>query len=310
LRQLPAIANAAFAITLLAGSKALAQTPDAAPVIAAERAFAADTAVLGINAGFTRWSVPDAVVIEGGQVSAVRAAYPDRPRAADEPALDWWPNWAGIAMSGDLGFTTGAVSVNGRRSGHYFTIWMKQADGVWRWVYDGGSGASAADAPDATTEPIILATARVRSSSPEAAMNEVKAAEVDLAAAARTDQAAAHLAVLADDGRLYVAPRPPAMNAGTFAEALAGWPKTFEFGPTEGGGASQAGDLVWTYGPAAWMRAGQPRHGHYVRLWQKRPAGWVLAFAQLVPVPAPPEPPAAPAPPARPATPVPPPAVP
>ncbi|CAN5406974.1 hypothetical protein BH09PSE1_BH09PSE1_11250 [soil metagenome] len=299
--------HVAFAAAV-ASSPAFAQAPDAAPVVAAERAFAAETGEVGINRGFTRWSTPDAVVIGGGQAANVREAYPDRSKPADEPALAWWPNWAGIAKSGDLGFTTGGVSVNGARAGHYFTVWKKQPDGHWLWVYDGGSGASAADVPDAATEPLVLATAAIGSSSPEAAMAEVRAAEAALATAAGTGQAAAHLAVLADDGRLYVAPRPPAIGHTAFAEALAGWPATFDFGPTAGGGASDAGDLVWTYGPAAWERAGQPRHGQYVRLWQRRSSGWALVFAQLIPAPAPPAPPASPAPPEPPATPAPPPA--
>lgn len=293
--------HAAFAAAaLFAATATFARTSDGIPevdqVVAAEWAFAAETAQVGINRGFTHWSTSDAVVLMAGQARTARDAFPDGPRSADEPGLSWWPNWAGIAMSGDLGFTTGGVSTNGARTGHYFTIWKKQADGQWRWIYDGGSGASSDDVPDAATEPLVLTTASLGSASPEAAMAEVKAAEATLAAAARLDQATAHLAVLADDGRLYVTPRPPALGHAAFAEALAAWPATFDFGPAEGGGSSDAGDLVWTYGPAAWEGEGQARHGHYVRLWQKRPAGWALVFAQLIPAPV------------RPATPAPPPA--
>lgn len=286
-----------FVLTLpllaLAGP-ALAQTSPAAPVVAAERAFAADEPALGITGSFTKWSTPEAVVIGGGQARTVREAYPPSdPRPADEPALAWWPNFAGIARSGDLGFTTGGVAINGRRTGHYFTVWKRQADGSWKWVYDGGSGASAADVPGPETEPVILPVAAVGSASPEAAMIEVEAAEQALAADAARDQKAAYLSALADDGRLYVAPRPPAISRDGFAEALAGWPATFEFGPTQGGGSSQAGDLVWTYGPAAWTRDGQARQGHYVRIWQKRTEGWRIVLAQLVPAPPPAPPPAA-----------------
>lgn len=291
----------------LAASPALAQTPDAAPVIAAERAFAADAPGLGVGGSFNKWSVPDAVVIGGGGVATVREAYPpDAPRPADEPRLEWWPNFAGIARSGDLGFTTGGVAVNGRRAGHYFTVWKKQADGSWKWVYDGGSGASAADAPGPDSEPEILPPGPpllrvVREGQPddgppasEWAMNAVRAQEAALAAAAATDQKAAHLGVLADNGRLYVAPRPPAIGREAFAEALSAWPATFRFGPTEGGGASAYGDLVWTYGTAAWTRDGQAREGRYVRLWQRQEGGWKIVLAQLIPSP---PPPAAPSPP-------------
>jgi ketosteroid isomerase-like protein len=297
-----------FAAALLAAAPALAQIPDAAVVVAAERAFAADAPSMGIAGSFNKWSTPDAILIGGGRVLRIGEAYPDGPRPADEALLEWWPNFAGISRSGDMGFTTGGVQVGGRRTGHYFTVWMKQPDGSWKWVYDGGSGASAADAPGPETEPVILPIGpellevayadgstdpRPRS---ERAMIAVREQEAVLATAAAADQKAAHLRMMADNGRLYVAPRPPAIGRAAFEAALSDWPATFRFGPTEGGGASRYGDLAWTYGRAAWTRDGQERTGHYVRMWQRQEGGWKIVLAQLIP--APPPPPSPPPPPA------------
>lgn len=264
--------------------------PDAAPVVAAERAFAADAPGLGITGSFTRWSVDDAVVISEGRAQTVRQVYPpDVPRDADEPTLEWWPNFAGISRSGDLGFTTGGVAVNGERAGHYFTVWKRQPDGGWKWVYDGGVGASAAEVPGPETEPEILSLGLAGpGATAETALAEVAEAERALGLGLRTDQRAAHLAVLADRGRVYVAPLPPAIGPKQAAETLAGWPATFETGPMQGGGASEAGDLVWTYGPALWMRDDQPRTGHFVRLWQRQVDGWKLVLVELIPGPPPP----------------------
>lgn len=277
---------AILALTLLA-APALAQTPDAAPVVAAERAFAADAPSLGIAGSFNKWSTPDAILIADGRAQTIGEVYPDGPRPADEPLLEWWPNFAGIARSGDMGFTTGGVAFDGRRTGHYFTIWKRQSDGAWKWVYDGGSGASAADVPGPDSEPVILPVAPHGSESADKAMLDVLLLEAFLARGALRDQKRAHLFFLADNGRLYVAPQPPAIGREAFAEALSHWPETFEFGPSEGGGASEAGDLVWTWGPAAWTRDDQPRRGHYVRLWQKQAKGWAIVLAQLIPAPAP-----------------------
>ncbi len=294
----------AFAATLLIASPVLAQTPDAAPVVAAERAFAADAPSMGIAGSFNKWSVPEAIVIGGGQAQRIGEAYPDGPRPAGEPLLEWWPNFAGISRSGDFGFTTGGVALNGQRTGHYFTVWKRQPDGSWKWVYDGGSGASAADVPGPDSEPVILPPGPEllevgREGQPpsgvpasDRAMAAVKAREAALAEAAAIDQRAAHLAAMADNGRLYVAPRPPAIGRDAFAAALDGWPATFAFGPAEGGAASDYGDLVWTWGTAAWSRDGQARNGHYVRMWQRQEAGWKIVLAQLIPAPPPPPPPA------------------
>lgn len=285
---------------LFLSSQAEAQTPSATPVVEAERAFARDGLALGVNASFNKWAEPGAILIAGGRASTGQAVYPpDQPRPADEPRLEWWPNFAGIARSGDLGFTTGGVALNGQRTGHYFTVWRRQTDGSWRWVYDGGSGATARDVPGPESEPVILPLGpqllQVRHAgrpappppAPDWALTEVKGEEAALAREAARDQKSAHLARLADDGRLYVAPLPPATAREQFAEALSAWPATFQFGATEGGGQSRYGDLVWTYGPAAWTREGQARRGHYVRLWQRQEGGWRIVLAQLIPAPPP-----------------------
>lgn len=300
LRRLTLAAAASLIALPALATAALAEPVTPAPVVAAERAFAADAPGMGITGSFTKWSVDDAVVIDGGEARTVREVYPpSAPKADDEPLLEWWPNWAGIARSGDLGFTTGGVAVNHARAGHYFTIWKKQPDGTWKWVYDGGVGVPARDVPGPGTEPAILPVSTVRGLYPESAMAGVQAAEAALARAAAADQAAAHLAAFAPDGRLYVAPLPPATTPEAVKAALASWPRTFIFEPATGGGAASAGDLVWTYGRASWVKDGADRKGWYVRLWQRRPGDggrpdvWKLVFAQLIPTRPPAPPPAA-----------------
>ena len=273
-----------LATLLLAFARpASAQPADATHVVAAERAFAADGLKMGVDGSFLKWSTDDAIMIAGG---APRLAHEVLdPHAVFDPAapsLAWWPNWAGIAKSGDLGFTTGGVAVGGVRTGHYFTIWQRQADGGWKWVYDGGVGATAADVPGPETEPLYLPTSILESPSPDAAMSEVRTVEAVLAAGALRDQKQAHLALLAHDGRVYVAPLPPAIGSAAFPAVLDAWPHSFDFSAPFGGGSSAAGDLVWTYGRALWTRDETPRAGHYVHLWQKRSTGWVLVFAQII----------------------------
>lgn len=268
---------------LSAAPPATAQTADPASVVAAERAFAADAPRLGIAGSFNVWAAPDAVVIGASGVEPVSVAYPlPASPPGNEPHLTWWPTFAGIARSGDLGFTTGAVEVAGKRSGHYFTIWRRQPDGAWRWVYDGGSAASAIDAPGPETEPAVLEISREASISPGRAFEAALAVERKLADAARIDQRAAHLEFAGHGARFHVASLPPATDPATISEALKSWPASFQFGSAEGGGASDAGDLVWTHGPVEWTQDGKPGRGHYVRIWQRQAAGWRLVFAQLI----------------------------
>lgn len=75
-------------------------------------------------------------------IGKVLAADPDS-------ILVWEPIAADMASSGDLGYTRGKFDYYtapgedgetrlGPFKGYYTSIWKKQADGSWKWVFDGG----------------------------------------------------------------------------------------------------------------------------------------------------------------------------
>jgi hypothetical protein len=85
--------------------------------------------------------------------------------------------------------------------------------------------------------------------------------------------------VLARDARVQGSPALPATTPAAVDRELATRAKSIAFGPI-GGGASHAGDLVWTYGDARWATG----RGHYVRIWQRRAGKWALVFDQIIAV--------------------------
>lgn len=278
------IAAAALGAAACGDGSRGASTPTPEPVVAAERAFAADGLALGIKKSFLRHSADDAIILMPGPVNAHESLgkAPDPEPGAKLPALVWWPLWAGVARSGELGFTTGPFHLDDKPVGHYFTVWKKQPDGSWKWVFDGGVDADPAGQPAAGSPVGYLPLAAAGSATPAAAAAEVRTSEEDLARRAASDLAAAYLAHLADDGRMHTDGLKPALGRSAFPAALAARGTAMELAYL-GGGASDAGDLVWTYGDARWQRDGQARRGHYVRVWQKREKGWRLVFDQIVP---------------------------
>lgn len=274
---------ASLAAAALAGPALAAPSP--APVVAAERAFAADGPKLGIKGSFLKHSAPDAIVIQPEPVNAHQSLSAQPDPAAPEP-LTWWPLWAGISRSGDLGFTSGPFAIEGEPRGWYFTVWQKQAGGGWKWIFDGGVGASAVGMPPAGSQPSYLAPAKAQAGSAARALDEVAKAEAALAERAAKDLKAAYLGAYATDGRLHNAPNRPAIGREAVARELEARPERMTF-KALGGRASRAGDLAWTYGEARWSRAGQDRRGHYVRVWRDSPGGWALVFDEIIPVAAP-----------------------
>jgi len=275
-----------FAFTLAALLTAAAPSASAgpvtpAPVVAAERAFAADGYALGVKASFLKHAAPDGVVLQPGPVNA-REAYGAQPDGSpDDPKLEWWPTFAGIARSGDLGFTTGPYSIAGQRRGHYFTVWKRQADGGWQWVFDGGAPSDPSAAPGPNSEPASLPVSTLPGRYPEGAFAEVQAAEAALATQALTDLKAAYLKVLADDAHVQGSPAAPAVGHAAHPAELDRRAPAMTLAPL-GGEVSMAGDLAWTYGTANWTRDGQEGKGHYVRIWQRRAEGWRIVFDELL----------------------------
>ena len=268
----------------LTAAPALAAPADPAPVIAAERAFAARAAEVGVARSFLETMTEDAILFAPEPVRA-KSVYGGRPpeKTPKEGGtlLAWWPNWAGIARSGDLGFTTGPAEANGKRVVQYFTVWQKQADGGWKWIYDGAdSDPSRALGPEAPVRALPPGDAKLLA--PAVAMDQVKAAEGALAARAKAGVAAAYRAALAADARMQGSKLAPATTPAAVAKELVTRAAAIDFAPL-GGGASRAGDLAWTYGDARWTDG----RGHYVRIWQRRGGQWKIVFDQILDMPKP-----------------------
>lgn len=270
----PALIAAAIA------GPALAQEISAAPIEAAERAFAADGLALGIRGSFLKHMADDAIAFAPGPVSA-RELYEKRP-GTNEPRLFWWPQKVVIARSGDLGLSFGPWSIDDKRGGYYATIWRKGADGVWKWVYDGGAEADPGKAPGPD------AAAQVGPPAPEGAASQAQGfeaardAEAALAAAASTDAPAAYRAVLTADAWLLGPKGSKTLAGNDLSARLALRAASIALRP-QGGGASGAGDLVWTHGEATWSGPdNKPVAAHYMHVWQKRAEGWRLIFETLI----------------------------
>lgn len=270
-----------LAMTAALTAQAAAATPD--DVIAAERAFAADGQKLGWIAAFKRHAAADAIVFRDAPINA-QQSLADQPDEPADRSLKWWPIFAGVAQSGELGFTTGPFTVGDKGFGHYFTVWAKQRDGSWRWIFDGGPRNAAKSPFGPETTPLHLPLATAAAGSAERAWSDVGAAEAALAKAAATNAQAAYAPFLSNDARVMGSPEQPATTAEARRAELGRRAAAITFRQL-GGLASQAGDLAFTYGAASWSRDGQERRGHYARIWQKRAEGWVLVFDEILLVP-------------------------
>jgi ketosteroid isomerase-like protein len=122
-------------------------------LLAADAQFAARSVAAGFTIAFGDYANAFAMPFGGrflflegkDEVLATYAGW------TPQEVLDWTPAYAGASESGDLGFTVGRAvdaytnpdGTTDRFYSKYLTIWVRQADGAWRFLADGGTTSPA-----------------------------------------------------------------------------------------------------------------------------------------------------------------------
>jgi hypothetical protein len=150
----------------------------------------------------------------------------------------------GDRPSGDLGLSVGPSAVNGKRGGYYATIWRKGRRPV-AWIYDGGAEADAASAPDAPT-PADQGPVGERSKPRPPRLWRRAAAEAAGQGGEPSTRGRPTAPPCPSDA---LAARAPGGNRDLALDRRPDRPAPAAHGlGMRGGGASAAGDFVWTHG--------------------------------------------------------------
>ena len=114
-------------------------------LFAVEKEFCVMAKSEGVQNAFVHFAADSAVVSRKGQLlkgrEAIRMQYASFPHGAK---LEWAPDFADVSASGELGYTYGKYTYTSTDSiGHttqsegiFHTVWKRQPDGQWRFVWD------------------------------------------------------------------------------------------------------------------------------------------------------------------------------
>lgn len=267
---------------------------DLTAMLAADREFGRMSATRPVKAMFLAFLADDSILFRGGEVVPGRSWTDGQPSPPFKLFLE--PAWAGIALSGDLGWTVDPYDLHPDgseeiRHGHYLSVWKKQKDGGWRIAANFGAHmprpGAAPDEPKTWTggEPDAAKEDPARDTA------ALLAADRELGEATAAGTSAAVLARLADGGILLRNGAAPYEGAEAARGALAKAPAKMASRPV-GGGVSGAADLGYTYGTADWTDGGATVKANYLRIWEKRAGAWKLRVDCLAEAPVPqPDPP-------------------
>jgi ketosteroid isomerase-like protein len=299
-RRFLAAAALAAALSLsptVSGQAPPAPAVDGDPMAAladAERAFARETAKVGIRAGFLSWFAHDAIGFQptlGNAWARLNARpAPPNPTAAQ---LEWEPRVGDVASSGELGWLTGPSTFTApdgsKHHGNYLSIWTRRPDG-WRVFIDVG-----ADAPSPVAFPpgfVRMAAAEGRYAAPASGAGQAAPADPSMPLLQAENQAnrdpAGFRAALATEaryhrpgalplvGRAAIEADPTATRAGVRRSSIAA-------------AQARSADLGYSYGRFETRLAGasgagtatvEPS-GYYVRVWRRNASGAWRIVAQV-----------------------------
>lgn len=117
-------------------------------IVSTEQEFAEKVAREGVRAGFLEFAAPDAVLMRNDSLiigkESITRYMKEPPTDGPTISLSWKPDFVAVAGSGDLGYTYGKYVLTATDSlgtsevneGIFHTVWKKQPDGKWRFVWD------------------------------------------------------------------------------------------------------------------------------------------------------------------------------
>src|SRR5688500_6799075 len=126
-------------------------------MVNAEKSFAGYARSNGITAAFMKYLDDSAKVFEGGKILNGKAVW--RNRKTDSMELNWYPEYAEIAASGDFGYTTGPSAFRLKKGsnepdhkGYFNSIWKKDTKGEWKVLLDMGTASPQSDYDESRIE--------------------------------------------------------------------------------------------------------------------------------------------------------------
>jgi len=117
-------------------------------ILETEKSFALMADEEGISRAFLTYAAEDAVLMRNNKLvigkQNLSELFENQGSKPKDEKLSWKPDFVDVSASGDLAYTYGQFShsytdstgVTVEDTGVFHTVWKRQADGSWRFVWD------------------------------------------------------------------------------------------------------------------------------------------------------------------------------
>ncbi len=258
--------------------KAAAAQPGIEGMIQAEKNFAAYSVANSTKEAFQKYIDSNSIMFDTSK--AVKAIDFWNKREKRPGVLNWWPQYAEISASGNVGYTTGPWTFQPSLQdtvvtrGRYITVWqLTQKDG-WKFLVDLG----VSDTPADTGKNIIRIDAIKESGNVKAITHvyPLVAAENNFIALLAKNKEKAYRNYLSHYSILNRNTQSPAINTLQQQGILHSTPPVTAY-KMDGWGVSPLPDMGYTYGST--LINGKTEN--YLHIWRREEGGWKIAVEVL-----------------------------
>ena len=117
-------------------------------ILETEQSFAKMAKEEGIQKAFLHYAAEEAVLMRNNNLvigkNAIAVHFENQPTKNTNISLTWKTDFVEVATSGDLGYTYGKYTYSfvdaygniSENKGVFHTVWKRQANGIWKFVWD------------------------------------------------------------------------------------------------------------------------------------------------------------------------------
>jgi hypothetical protein len=247
-------------------------------MIQAEKSFAAYSVSHSTKEAFLQYIDSNSIMFDSGK--AVKALDFWNKREKNAGVLNWWPQYAEIAITGDFGYTTGPWTYQPSKNdsivarGQYTTVWRLTPNGEWKFLVDLGIDNTQPVAMSEVTRVETPKTSGRTLAIPHIA--PLIARENNFQLLFKKNISKAYKKCLSTQSILNRHGYLPAITSAEQKTIITTTPANIQFTLT-GLSYSPEEDMGYVYGAA--VRNGKTEN--YLHVWRHEKEGWVLALEVL-----------------------------
>jgi ketosteroid isomerase-like protein len=256
-------------------------------MVQTEQAFSKTAEVKTTRDAFMEFIADDGLLFRPGAVNGKKWMWDHPvPASSKRGLLAWQPTFAGMAASGDFGFTTGPweakSDINDEKPsafGHFITVWKKQPDGSWKFAVDLGIAHPASGGSQTILMPTEVTTIGAVTLVDVEAERKLLLAD-DRKLAKESKKGSAAFFARAESGvRVYRTYYLPQIGKQAAEKILIPANSQMKWEPLDSD-VAKSGDVGYTRGTYDVLDAKKKvvEHGSYVRIWRKHGPSWKIVI--------------------------------